>query len=82
MSAPIKAIYDYGDSISDRYTIVLNERDREFWVCLGLSRYPEHPQGFSSFSSCMVGRHLGKKIKLKDLPENVQRHIEMRLRES
>lgn len=78
----IIAIYDNGGETMDRYTIVFNtyhnwqETLRE---CLALSNDPNSPQGFSQWSSCQVGKHLGKKLKFEQLPEHIQKHVEMRM---
>lgn len=77
---PMKAIYDNGGQTVDRYTIILSEG-----VCLSLSDIPDDigdtddPQGFSQYSQCTEGEHLGKKIRFEDLPENVQKHVKARL---
>lgn len=85
----IKAIYDNGGKTVDRYTVVIVDSmkrvkipcgDKEF-PCLSLSVNPDSPQGVSHWSSGIEGRHLGKKINLKNLPENVQKHIKARLAE-
>jgi hypothetical protein len=76
----IYKIYDNGGESFDRYTILF-----EPWYfgkscnCLGLSTDPESPLGFSQFSDCYDGDHLGKEIKFEDLPDNVQTHIINRL---
>ncbi len=77
----ITAIYDNGGETIDRYTIVFNEQEYsdQLVECLGLSDNPEHPQGFSQFSGCQDGPHLGKQIHFEDLPSNIQQHIHNRL---
>lgn len=82
----ILKIYDNGGETYDRYTIVLQNR-RYFngdWLyqCLGLSEDPTYPQyGFSQWGECIPGRHLGKIIQWKDLPEKVRTHAKERLLE-
>lgn len=56
--------------------------------CLGLSGQPSHPQGFSQWGElsaheCAMFRYRSSyyKIRWLDLPENVRKHIEARLRE-
>jgi hypothetical protein len=43
--------------------------------CLGMSSNPFHPQGFGQSCTCVEGRHLGKRIKFSDLPEEVQKCV-------
>lgn len=58
-----------------------SENDKGMYDALGLSDNPEHPQGFSQFSEAQRGSHLGEKINFKDLPENVQEHVQKRLKD-
>lgn len=80
----IKAIYDNGGKTIDRYTIAFDEITgyiesdgitQPKYKCLTLSSDPDWPQGFSQWIECILGKHLGKKITFKELPENVQKHI-------
>jgi len=81
----VLGIYDYGDTVADRYTIVLNEgawvndRGNTEYDALGLSSSPESPLGFSQWVSAVLGDHLGKRIRFEALPSNVQEHIIKRL---
>lgn len=88
----IRKIWDNGGETCDRYSITFdlyNPKNGkwEAWsdypdgrlVCLGLSSYPEHPQGFSQMASCQEGAHLGKRIAWSELPEDIQKHILGRL---
>jgi hypothetical protein len=78
----IIACYDNGGKTVDRYTVVFNTKhdvQGKYNECLGLSSNPSDPQGFSQFSGCTLGRHLGKKVAFKDLPENIQKHVEVRI---
>jgi hypothetical protein len=81
----ITAIYDNSGKAVDRYTVVLHKIQhypncpRVRYACLGLSDDPDSPQGFSQFGQCVLGGHLGRKIRFEDLPENVQEHIKKRL---
>ena len=74
------AVYDFGDSVADRYTIVLNEPDygagseQTEYTALGLGDCPDHPAGFSQWVSAVLGPHLGKQIAFDDLPERVRLH--------
>lgn len=77
----IIGVYDNGGETFDRYTIVLDSFQNEtlekfkMYECLGLSSNPGDPQGFSQWTTCQMGRHLGKKLKFEELPENVQKHV-------
>lgn len=79
----IHAIYDNGGETWDRYT-VLTEPYYFGKSCdsLGLSDNCDQPNGFSQWCEAYEGKHLGKKIKLEQLPENVQNHIIKRLTEN
>lgn len=84
MTNLIKSVYDNGGETFDRFTVVLNEpydHTGKLLECLGLSLNPSSPQGFSQFSGCQDGPHLGQKIEFSELPENVQKHVKARLSE-
>lgn len=73
----IYKIYDNGGKTADRYTILVSPTE-----CLGVSDDPTHPQyGFSQWSECVDGDHLGTEIEFDDLPENVQIHVTERLKD-
>lgn len=77
-------VYDNGGATADRYTVVLAKRGYEManpahHPMLSMSEYPNHPQGVSMFGEGRIGRHLGKRIKFYDLPENVRHHALERL---
>ena len=79
----IIAIYD-NPRVADRFTVVLNERRRSagkwLYTYLGVNECPTDPSyGFSQCGECVLGRHLGKKIKFEDLPEKTQKHVQERL---
>lgn len=84
--APILAVYDYGDKVADRYTVILDpkrgfERERDgLYQALGLSSNPSHPQGVSMFTTSAMGRNIGRKIAWEELPEKVRKHVAARLR--
>ena len=83
--------YDSGpDRGADRYTVVFLDRHLWGWTrevalacqgrtdlypCLGMSGSPFHPQGVGQHSEAMRGRHLGKRVKLADLPADCQRLV-------
>lgn len=78
----IIAIYDNGGETMDRYTIVFNtyhDHRKTLRECLALSSNPSDPQGFSQWSSCQIGKHLGKKLKFEQLPELIQKHVQARI---
>ena len=81
-------VYDNGGATADRYTIVPVsakhypsewKHGARLYSCLGCNNYPEHPQGVSMFSECVLGRYLGKRIEFEALPANVQAHALSRL---
>jgi len=71
----ISKVFDNGGATFDRYTIIFEDRPD----ALGLSGNCDSPQGFSQFGVAIEGRHLGKRISFKDLPENVRLHIYQRI---
>ena len=77
----ILKIYDNEGETADRYTVVINEVHNGLYECLGLSEHPSHPQGFSQWSDCMLGSHLGKEVKFEELSIELQEHIKDRLAE-
>lgn len=77
-------VYDNGGKTFDRYTVALDlpgdRRDKRMKECIGLSSNPSHPQGFSQFATCQLGRHLGKKLKWGQLPAEIRKHVAARLK--
>jgi hypothetical protein len=83
-------IYD-NPEFMDRYTVILREATflekavqscGDLYHCLGLSHNPDSPQGFSQCGYANLEAMEGMEaIHFLDLPENVQRHISMRLQE-
>lgn len=80
----VKSCWHNEGRTMDEYTIVLNTHEnsgnKKFFDCLGLSKIPDSPNGYSQFSLCSVGNHLGKRIKFETLPINIIRHIVSRLK--
>lgn len=75
----IKAIYDNPNSF-DRYSVYVDEKQPNgLYDCLGLSSEPTAYNGFSQWTSGMLGKHNGKKVSFNSLPENIQEHIKFRL---
>ena len=73
----IAKVYDNGGQTFDRYTIIFEGHPD----ALGLSENCDSPQGFSQFGVAVDGRHLGRQISFEDLPENVKRHTNQRIRQ-
>ena len=82
--------YDSGPGKgADRYTVVFLDRElhgytpeydavrgrSDLYPCLAMSDSPFHPQGVGMHAEAMRGRHLGKRVKLADLPEDCQRLV-------
>jgi len=70
----IKAVYDNQGKTFDRFTVVFEDiADYEnHYTCLGMSFNPTSPQGIGQHSSCKMGKHMGKRIKFDQLPEECQ----------
>ena len=69
-------IYDNGGKTFDRYTVVLPVVNANgLHDCLGLSDNCDSPQGFSQWSECTEGKHLGKLTTFWKLPIVVKNHI-------
>ena len=68
----INSVWDNGGETFDRYTVVYGGRGaierngRRMARCM--SENPCHPQGFGQMDYGAPGPHLGKKIKLQNLP--------------
>ncbi|AQT70060.1 hypothetical protein STSP2_03262 [Anaerohalosphaera lusitana] len=43
--------------------------------CLSMSARPFSAQGVGQSGTCMEGKHLGKRVKFSELPEEVQRCV-------
>lgn len=73
----ITAIYDNGGKTYDRFTFVLSEKEgNSLWSCLATCATG---RGFSQFSTCAKGSHLGKKLTWSKVPAELQRHIVTRM---
>jgi hypothetical protein len=75
-------IYDNGGKTFDRYTVVFMDQPEPqpgTFAALGMSHNPFWPQGFCQHCSAMPGRHLGKRIKFEDLPEDCQKLVKQDL---
>lgn len=85
MKTPSIRIYDNGGRSIDRYTVVFldDPQDRpKLFGALAMNAYPFHPQGFGQYCTAMTGRHLGRRIDLKELPADCQRLVNQYLREN
>lgn len=78
--------YDNGGKTCDRYTVVYLETafiqratGRKAYQFVGMNDEPFHPQGIGQHGECENGRHLGKRIKFADLPEDCKRLVLMDL---
>jgi hypothetical protein len=75
------SIRDNGGRSFDRYTIVfpgIDSRMTRFGkvhFALASSEHPFHPQGFGQTIECSCGKHLGKSVRLNQLPEDVQKFV-------
>ena len=71
-------IYDNDGATFDRYTVVfLDEPEGRagLFAARAMSQNPSHPQGFGQYCTAMPGKHLGRRIELKDLPLACQRLV-------
>ncbi len=75
-------IYDNGGETADRYSIAVQNPETLEISWLGSSEDPFHPQGFGqhvgevSEDVDSENEHLGKRIKMADVPEPVKKFIE------
>ena len=79
----IKSIWDAGEEEMDRYTIILDpkygwEANPGLFMSLG---FAEGGRGISQFGEAKEGKHLGKKLKWKDLSDENQKHVISRIKE-
>lgn len=83
----IKGIFDDAKSL-DRYTVVYDyvenytAQGKPLYAAVGMNAAPFHPQGIGQHCTAMLGRHLGKKIKFTDLPEDCQKLVQQDLKEN
>jgi hypothetical protein len=85
----VARVYDNGGETIDRFTLVFETFSRgcDVYCCRCLSPYcyetymvgsspnPSHPQGFWQHTTGIEGDHLGKEIRVSDLPEEVRIQI-------
>lgn len=78
-------LYDNGGKTYDRYTVVFMNRPTHanpkytMFECVGFNDDPFSPLGFGQYCSAMPGRHLGKRIKISDLPEKARKFVEQNI---
>jgi hypothetical protein len=82
----ILEIRDNGGETYDRYTVVYDSVEYTdghgtHYEARGMSDNPFSPLGFGQMCTAMTGKHLGKKIKFSDLPENCQKLVRQDLGE-
>ena len=82
----IIGVYDDEGKTLDRYTVVYDEVEqvkdgKKLYSCISMNAAPFHPQGIGMHGCAVLGRHLGKKVKLTDLPEDCQKAVAMDLAE-
>lgn len=81
-------IFDNGGESFDRYTVIFTkkgiiskENRKHFgqrFMYIGMSENPFHPQGFGQHGELenpKGGKHLGKKIKFENLPEDCKKLV-------
>ena len=73
-------IYDYGDTVIDRYTVVYldDKYPNGLYGCRGMSYNPF--SGFGMYSECENGPHLGKVITFDQLPPDCQSLVKQDLK--
>jgi len=65
-------VYDNGGATCDRYTVILNAQGDY----VAMSSNPFDPQGFGQHGEgCGPGKHLGKRIKFEELPEDCKKLV-------
>jgi hypothetical protein len=80
-------IYDNGGATQDRYTAVfLNDpqspyanRDQMIYAAIGFDETPFSPLGFGQHTTARLGNHLGKRIAIRDLPEDARKFVTQEL---
>jgi hypothetical protein len=85
----VHSIYDGGEDTLDRFTVyfsgegTLSTAPGQLGMrwCLAMSEHPFHPLGFCQHSTGMPGRHNGRRISLKDLPEDCRAAVALDLGE-
>lgn len=75
-------IFDYGDTVADRYTIAFRAfqpaGSGRIYPYLASGPSPFHPLGFGQYNESdvfLTGKHLGKRVRFEALPVEVQEFI-------
>lgn len=71
-------LYDNGGKSFDRYTVVFMdcpEYQPGTFMCFGMSDNPY--TGFGQHGIAVPGKHLGKRIRMEDLPEKCQEFLRL-----
>lgn len=79
------SIYDNGGKTADRYTAIdmrRHERAPGTYAAIGFDVEPFHPLGIGQHTTAMPGRHLGKRVRLIDLPTHARQFVEQFEQES
>ena len=77
--------YDNAGKTADRYTVVYMDcPERSLpgsYAAVGMNAEPFHPQGIGMHTSAMPGEHLGRRVRLSELPEDCQKLVQRDLDE-
>ena len=74
----------YDENYFDCYAIYIGHKNKinGLTECLGLSKNPDSPLGFSQWCQGQPGKHNGSRITIEDLPDNVRKHALARLNDA
>lgn len=69
--------YDNGGKTTDRYCVIYMDQPEggKCFMSVCMNSEPFHPQGIGQHGAAMPGRHLGKRIKFEELPEDCQKLV-------
>jgi hypothetical protein len=70
--------YDNEGRSYDRYTVIYMsepEKAHNTYASVDMSSAPFHPQGFGQHGTATPGKHLGKRIRFEDLPEDCKKLV-------
>ena len=88
---PLIRCYDAGEKFADRYTVYYlipqYFHGERFYIYIGMSAHPTHPQGIGMHGECSgrdLPRHkyhkgIGKKIEFSELPDDCKKLINREL---
>ena len=72
------ACYDDGGKTYDRYTVVYLEQPENkpfIFAAVGMSAEPFHQQGLGQHCAAKPGKHLGRRIRFSDLPDDCKKLV-------